>query len=141
MENIVRETFSRQRFTSVLLAGFSSVALILAAVGIYGVLAYSVTERTREFGVRVALGAAPSQILSQVLASAARVVAAGAAVGMAGALALTRLLESMLFGVGPRDTVTFILVPAVLALVGLTAAWMPARSAARLAPLDALRSL
>ena len=140
MENIVRETFSRQRFTSVLLTGFSMVSLLLAAVGIYGVLAYSVTERTREFGVRIALGAAPTHILSEVLLGGARVVGTGAAVGVAGALALTRLLQTMLFGVGPRDTLTFALVPLVLAMVGLLAAWIPARRASRLPPLDALRS-
>jgi putative ABC transport system permease protein len=140
MENIVRETFSRQRFTSVLLTSFSIVSLLLAAVGIYGVLAYSVAERTREFGVRIALGAAPTHILSEVLLGGARVVLTGAAVGVAGALALTRLLQTMLFGVGPRDTVTFALVPLVLAVVGLLAAWIPARRASRLPPLEALRS-
>jgi putative ABC transport system permease protein len=140
MDNIVRETFSRQRFTSVLLTGFSIVSLLLAAVGIYGVLAYSVTERTREFGVRIALGAAPGRILSEVLAGGARVVGAGTAIGVAGALTLTRLLQSMLFGVSPRDTVTFALVPLILAMVGLLAAWIPARRASRLPPLDALRA-
>jgi putative ABC transport system permease protein len=140
MENIVRETFSRQRFTSVLLAGFSLVALVLAAVGIYGVLAYSVTERTREFGVRIALGAAPSRILSQVLAGGARLVFAGTVVGIAGALALTQLLQSLLYEVGPRDPVTFVGVPMVLAAVGLLAAWIPARRASRLPAIDALRA-
>jgi ABC-type antimicrobial peptide transport system permease subunit len=140
MDNIVRETFSRQRFTSMLLGGFSLVSLVLAAVGIYGVLAYTVTERTREFGVRIALGAAPSRILSHVLAGGARVVLAGTAAGIVGALALTRLLQTLLYEVSPRDTLTFLLVPMVLALVGMLAAWIPARRASRLPAIEALRA-
>jgi putative ABC transport system permease protein len=140
MERIVRETFSRQTFSAVLLSGFSMVSLLLAAVGVYGVLAYSVTERTREFGVRVALGAEPGRILSLVLASGIRVVLAGTAAGIAGALALTQLLATLLFGVNARDTATFVTVPLVLALVGLLAAWLPARRASRLAPVEALRA-
>jgi putative ABC transport system permease protein len=140
MDNIIRETFSRQRFTSVLLVGFSLVSLVLAAVGIYGVLAYSVAERTREFGVRIALGAAPARILSHVLAGGARVVLAGTAAGIGGALGITGLLQSLLYGVGPRDAATFIAVPLVLALVGLLAAWIPARRASRLPAVEALRA-
>jgi predicted permease len=140
MDAIVRETFARQRFSAVLLAGFSLVSLLLAAIGIYGVLAYSVTERTREIGVRVALGAEPSRILSLVLATGARLVLAGTVAGMAGAMALTGLLKTMLFGVGTRDAATFVAVPLVLAAVALFAAWLPARRAARLAPVDALRA-
>ena len=140
MDAIVRETFARQRFSAVLLAGFSLVSLLLAAIGIYGVLAYSVTERTREIGVRVALGADPSRIVSLVLASGARLVLAGTVAGMAGAMALTGLLKTMLFGVGARDAVTFVAVPLVLAAVALFAAWLPARRASRLAPVDALRA-
>jgi putative ABC transport system permease protein len=140
MDHIVRETFSRQRFTSVLLAGFSLISLLLASVGIYGVLSYSVTERTREFGVRIALGAAPARILSHVLAGGARVIAGGSAAGIAGALALTRFLQTLLYGVTARDTATFVAVPVVLAIVGMLAAWFPARRASRLPALDALRA-
>ena len=140
LDAIVRETFARQRFSAVLLAGFSLVSLLLAAIGIYGVLAYSVTERTREIGVRVALGADPSRIVSLVLASGGRLVLAGTVAGMAGAMALTGLLKTMLFGVGARDAVTFVAVPLVLAAVALFAAWLPARRASRLAPVDALRA-
>jgi putative ABC transport system permease protein len=140
METVVRETFSRQRFSALLLVGFSLVSLLLAAVGIYGVLAYTVTERTREFGVRVALGAAPGRITALVLGMGARPVLGGTAVGMAGAMLLTSLLKTMLFGVGAHDTFTFATVPLVLGAVALLAAYLPARRASRMAPVDALRA-
>ena len=139
MDEIVRETFARQRFSALLLGGFSLVSLLLAAVGIYGVLAYSVTERTREIGVRVALGAEPARILALVLGSGMRVVLVGAAAGLGGAMALTGLLRSLLFGVQPHDAATLSAVVAVLLLVALAAAYLPARRAAQLAPVDALR--
>ncbi|HXB74962.1 MAG TPA: ABC transporter permease [Candidatus Acidoferrales bacterium] len=139
METVVRETFSRQRFSALLLGGFSLVSLLLAAVGIYGVLAFSVTERTREIGVRVALGADPARIRALVMASGLRVVLAGTAMGTGGALALTGLLESLLFGVKAHDGATFVTAPAVLIGVAMLAAYLPARRAARLAPVDALR--
>jgi len=139
MDSIVRETFSRQRFSALLLGAFSAVSLLLAAVGIYGVLAYAVTERTREIGVRMALGAEPRRITSLVIAGAASVVLPGMAVGAAGALALTGLLRSLLFGVKPHDETTFVMASVVLAVVALAAAYVPARRAARLMPLDALR--
>jgi ABC-type lipoprotein release transport system permease subunit len=90
--------------------------------------------------VRIALGAAPSRILSHVLAGGARVVLAGTAAGIVGALALTRLLQTLLYEVSPRDTLTFLLVPMVLALVGMLAAWIPARRASRLPAIEALRA-
>jgi len=140
METIVRETFARQTFSALLLGGFSLVSLLLAAVGIYGVLAYSVTERTREIGVRVALGADPGRILALVLGSGMRVVLLGALVGIGGAMALTGLLKSLLFGVQAHDAATFAVVPVVLIAVALLAAYLPARRASRLAPMDALRA-
>lgn len=140
METVVRETFSRQRFSALLMVGFSLVSLLLAAVGIYGLLAYTVTERTREFGVRVALGAAPGRITALVLGMGARLVLGGTIAGLAGAMALSSLLKTMLFGVGAHDLATFALVPVVLAGVALLAAYLPARRASRLAPLDALRA-
>jgi putative ABC transport system permease protein len=139
MEAVVRETFARQTFSALLLGGFSLVSLVLAAVGIYGVLAYSVTERTREIGVRVALGADPARILTLVLGSGMRVVLFGALVGTGGALALTGLLKSLLFGVEAHDPAIFAAVPAVLIAVALLAAYLPARRASRLAPVDALK--
>jgi len=115
-------------------------SLLLAAIDIYGVLAYSVTERTREIGARMALGARPRGIASLVLANCARVVAAGTVVGIGGALALSGLLKGMLFGIGPRDAATFIGAPLVLAAVALLAAYVPARRAARMEPMQALRA-
>jgi putative ABC transport system permease protein len=140
METIVAETFSRQRFSALLLSGFSISALLLAAIGIYGVLAYSVTERTREIGVRVALGAQPGQIVGMVVGKGAKLVIAGTLAGVGGALALSGLLKNLLFGVSPRDAATFVTVPVMLIAVALAAAYVPARRASRLDPMDALRS-
>lgn len=140
METIVGQTFARQRFSAILLLGFSLVALLLAAVGIYGVLAYAVTERTREIGVRMALGANPGAVIGMVLASGARVVLAGIAVGLASAFLLTGVLKSMLFGVGAHDTATFVATPLALAGVAMAAAYIPAWRASHVAPADALRS-
>jgi putative ABC transport system permease protein len=140
METVVRLTFSRQQFSAVLLGGFSVASLLLAAIGIYGLLAYSVTQRTREIGVRVALGAEPASIIRMVVASGARMVITGAAAGLAAALALSGLLKSLLFGIGPRDPLTFIAAPAIFAAVALVAAYVPARRAARVSPMEALRA-
>jgi len=140
MESVVGETFARQRFSAVLLVAFSAISLLLAAVGIYGVLAYAVTERTREIGVRMALGAEPANITALVIRGAVAIVLPGAAVGLAGAFALTGLLRSLLFAVKPHDAVTFFLAPVVIAAAALIAAYLPARRASRLMPLDALRT-
>ena len=140
MREIVAETFARQRFSALLLSGFSLTALVLAAIGIYGLLAYSVTERRREIGVRMALGARPGRIVGMVVGTGARLVVGGTVAGIAGALALSSLLKGLLFGIGPRDPATFVAVPLVLAAVALVAAYVPARRAARLEPMQALRS-
>jgi putative ABC transport system permease protein len=139
MQAIVAETFSRQRFSALLLSGFSLASLLLAGVGIFGVLSYSVTERTREIGVRMAVGAQPAQIVSMIVGSGVRLVGTGTAVGIAGALALSGLLRGLLFGVGPRDVATYVAVPALLGMVALVASYLPARRAAKLEPVSALR--
>jgi predicted permease len=140
MEAVLGENFSRQRFSAWLLAGFAAVALVLAAVGIYGLLAYSVTARTPEFGVRAALGARQGQITGIVLKSGIWPVAGGLVAGMAAALASSGLLKNLLFGIGPRDPVTFLAVPLLLAAIALLSAYLPARRAAGLDPMNALRA-
>jgi putative ABC transport system permease protein len=140
----VRELLAQQEanrwFTTLLLGLFASVALVLALIGIYGVIAYSTAQRTQEIGIRLALGADRRSVLRLVLAGGLRIALAGLALGLAGALALTRVLSSLLYGVGARDPLTFVVVPAVLLLVALAACWMPARRAMRVDPLAALRA-
>jgi putative ABC transport system permease protein len=140
MEEVLRDTFARQRLSALLLGGFSLTSLLLAGVGIYGVLAYSVAQRTREIGVRVALGAAPGRILRLVMENGARLVLAGTLAGLSGALLLSGLMKSLLFGIGPRDPFSLILAPAVLMAVALVAAYVPGRRAAHISPVDALRA-
>jgi putative ABC transport system permease protein len=140
MEEILRDTFARQRLSALLLGGFSLTSLLLAGVGIYGVLAYSVAQRTREIGVRVALGATPGGILRLVIGNGARLVIAGTVAGLSGTLLLSGLMKSLLFGIGPRDPFSLVLAPAVLMVVALFAAYVPGRRAAHISPVDALRS-
>jgi putative ABC transport system permease protein len=140
MEDVLGENYSRQSFSAWLVSGFAVVAVVLAAIGIYGLLAYSVTARTREFGVRAALGAESSSIILLVLRTAAGPVLLGLAVGNAGAVALSGLLKNLLFGVAPHDPTTFAVVPLLFAAVAMVAAVAPARRAARLDPMDALRT-
>ncbi len=140
MTLVVRQTFARQQFSAILLGGFSFASLLLAAIGIYGVLAYSVTRRTREIALRVALGAVPGSIVRMIVASGARLAIVGTLAGLAAALALSGLLKNLLFGVGPRDPLTFLAAPAILLAVALLAAYVPARRAARVSPMEALRS-
>jgi predicted permease len=140
MAELRRATTSRQRGAGAALALFGLLALLLAAVGLYGVLAFVVGERTREFGVRLALGARPADILGQVLGRGAVLVGAGLACGLAGAVVLGRFLASLLYGMTARDPATFAAVVAVLAAVALAAGYLPARRAARVDPALALRT-
>ncbi|MBI3886376.1 MAG: FtsX-like permease family protein [Opitutae bacterium] len=137
---VVADTVSRQRFVTVLLALFATVALAIAAVGIYGVTAYSVSQRTTELGVRLALGASPAGVLGLVLRQGLGTVGVGLALGAAAALALGRIMESLLFQTSARDPLVFAGLAAALAAVALLACWLPARRAARTDPMVALRA-
>jgi len=122
-----------------LLAVFAATALVMAAVGIYGVLAYAVSRRTQEIGIRMALGAQTQDVLRLIGREGFVLVLVGIGIGLAGALVLTRLMSSLLYGVGPTDAATFAAVPALLAAVALAACYLPARRAARVDPTVALR--
>lgn len=132
-------TVAQQRFTMVLLATFAGLALVLAAIGIHGVLSYTVAQRRHELGIRMALGAPAGRVTRLVVAQGSRLVVAGVAVGLLGAVALTRVIASQLHGVAATDLVTFLAVVPVLAIVALVATWLPARRAVRIDPLEALR--
>jgi putative ABC transport system permease protein len=123
----------------VLLTAFAGLALILAAVGIYGLLSYVVSRQTREIGVRMAMGASGIGILSRVFRRALLLASAGTVLGIVGAMGATRLLQSLLFGVSTTDPVTFVAVPVLIAAVALVAAYIPARRATRVDPLVVLR--
>ena len=138
MENLISDSLVPQRTTSIALALFASVALVLACVGLYGVLAYSVSQRTHEIGVRMALGANRGEVLWLVLRQGMTLALAGLAVGMAISFELAHLLESMLFDVAPHDPATFVAVPALLAVVAALACAIPACRAARVDPMVAL---
>ena len=139
MEQYVSGSLARPRFTTLLLGIFAAVAVILAAVGIYGVISYSVAQRTHEIGIRLALGATRRDVLRLILGQCARFSLAGVAIGIAGAVALTRLLGSLLFGVGPLDPPTYAGVSILFISVALVASYMPARRATRVDPAVALR--
>jgi len=137
--DIIHEALWAQRLSADLLAVFGSLALTLAAIGMYGVISYSVNQRRREFGVRMALGATAGDVEALVLREGIRLVAFGVVVGMALALVVSSAVESMLFATAARDALTFVTVPAILALVGVIACWIPAHRATRVDPAQALR--
>jgi predicted permease len=139
MEQVSAQALARDRFNTLLMALFGASAILLAAIGLYGVMAYSVQQRTREFGIRLALGAGGAHLRNLVVRQALTLAGAGIAIGLAGAWGLTRLLPSLLFGAQTRDPAVFATVPLLLGGVALVAAILPARRAVRLQPLDALR--
>lgn len=139
LEKLLQTSVAQRRFIMLLLGSLSSIALTLAMVGIYGVISFSVSERTREIGIRMALGARAADVLSMVLGQGMRVALVGIAIGLGAALALTRLLSSLLFEVSPTDLRTFSIVAALLGAVALFACYIPARRATKVDPLVALR--
>jgi predicted permease len=140
LDRTLARSVSQRRFVMLLLVLFAGLALVLAAVGVYGVLAYGVSQRRREIGIRLALGAQPGAVRREVVGQGLFLAATGVALGIAGAAALARTLESMLFGVQPTDAATFVVVAAFLLLVSLCASYLPARQATRIDPMIALRS-
>jgi putative ABC transport system permease protein len=139
MRAVVDESMGDHRFRTALLAAFAGVAVLLAALGIYGVLAYFVSQRSRELGIRLALGARPGALFGMVVRQGMRPVAVGAAIGLAGAVAMTTVMQSLLFGINPVDPTTYAAAAATLAIVALAACAVPALRATRVDPLVALR--
>ena len=139
-DEYISRSLARPRFNALLLSIFAGSALVLTAIGIYGVLAYSVAQRTNEIGIRIALGAAQSNIFKLVIGQAMTVVAISVAIGLVGAFAATRLLNSLLFGVSAWDSITFSAIVLLISLVAFLAAWLPARRAANVDPIVALRT-
>jgi putative ABC transport system permease protein len=140
MREMTATSLARRRFSLTLIAAFGALALFLASIGIYGVMAYAVSQRAQEFSVRMALGAQPRDILLVALQPGAVLTVTGVALGLAAALAVTHLMTSLLFGVSPADPITFLGVPVALALVALLACWIPARRAVRVPLAGAIRS-
>jgi len=139
MDRLISDSVAQPRLNLSLLVAFAALALTLAAVGVYGVMAYAVTQRTQEFGIRMTLGAGRSDVLRQVFFEGGRLAALGLALGLVAALALTRLMASLLFGVKPADPLTLGVAAALLILVALAACYIPARRATRVDPIVALR--
>jgi putative ABC transport system permease protein len=139
MTEVMAASIAGQRFNMLLLGIFAGVALLLAAVGIYGVISYSVTQRTHEIGIRMALGAQAVDVLKMILGQGLLLASIGVVIGVVGAFALTRLMSSLLFGVTATDPMTFTIVSLLLIAVALAACYIPARRAMRVDPMVALR--
>jgi putative ABC transport system permease protein len=139
MEHIVAGAVARQRFSMLLLAIFAGVALVLAAVGIYGVMSYSVAQQTREIGIRMALGAQRSDVLKMTIKQGLKLVGLGLVIGLAAAFVLTRVMATLLFGISATDPLTFITISFVLLVVAMVASYIPSVRAMRVDPMVALR--
>jgi predicted lysophospholipase L1 biosynthesis ABC-type transport system permease subunit len=140
LDEIVAQSLTQFSFTMLTLAIAAGVALALGAIGLYGVLSYAVTLRVREIGVRLALGAPPSRVLRSIVGRGVMLAGIGLVVGLAGAAALTRVLEGILFETQPLDPMTFAAMSGVMAVVALFASYLPARKASRVSPLESLRA-
>jgi putative ABC transport system permease protein len=140
LKDVVSDSVAEPRFRMLLLGAFALTALLLAAVGVYGLISYSVAQRTREIGIRVALGARPAQVTGPIMREGLRLAALGIGIGLAGAFVATRLLATFLFGVEPGDPLTFAAVTALLLGVALLASYLPSRRALKVDPLTALRA-
>jgi ABC-type antimicrobial peptide transport system permease subunit len=140
MDEAVAASVAQPRFRTVLVGLFALTAMLIATCGLYGLMAYAVTQRRREIGVRMALGADRGDVVRLVLTRALRIVVAGLVVGLAAAAGVTRVLQRFLFGVTPTDPLAFTIVTLLLLVVGLMAAWLPARRASRIDAWDALRA-
>ena len=139
MERILSSSVARDRFSMLLLTLFAVIALVLASVGIYGVTSYSISQRTAEMGIRMAVGANPSDVMKLVMVNGAKLTLSGIVLGLLGAAALSRIMASQLYGVGATDPLTFAGVALVLALVALAATYVPALRAARIDPVLAIQ--
>jgi len=140
MENIVAGAVARQRFSMLLLAIFAALALVLAAVGIYGVMSYTVAQQTREIGIRIALGAKRGDVLKMTVKQAIKLVGLGLAIGLPSAFILTRVMSTLLFGISATDPITFLGISLVVLAVALLASYIPALRATKVDPMIALRA-
>jgi len=139
LEQVVDRAVWQPRFSATLLGGFASLALVLAAIGIYSVMSFDVSRRTQEIGIRMALGAKPGDVMRSVLRGGAQLAGIGTAIGLAGALALTRYMKTLLYEVSATDPMALLAAAALLGFVALAAVWLPARRATRVDPMIALR--
>jgi putative ABC transport system permease protein len=140
LSRLVDDSMVTPRFSALLLASFAALALVLACIGMYGVISYSVSQRTQEIGIRMALGAHHRDVFSMILAQGARLAGLGVAIGLLAAVAATRVMGGLLYGVRPIDPPTFIAVAVFLMAVALVACYVPARRATRIDPMVALRN-
>ena len=140
MDTRVADTIWQRRLSGTLILIFAGVALVLSAIGIYGVMSYAVSQRTRELGIRMAMGATPGNVLQLIILNGAKLIALGVGIGLILAFAVSRIMKGLLYNVSPADPMTYLLVPIFLTVVALLACWLPAHRATQVDPLIALRN-